>query len=496
MPLSALDTVKLKPIFDKHCVECHGPDKQKGKFRIDDITELDTKAWFDIYEQIKKGEMPPEDETPLEVNNETYVTESILDHLDSYKGKSKSAFRRLNKREYSNSVRDLLGLYDVYNPGERVSAEDISHGFDTEAKSLVISDYQLLQYMSSAMKSLSHAIKSHSPETPQGKVKNLKMSKLLPRGRDQGPTKDNAYITRSQRKITTADVAVVSVPGYYKIKFTASGVDRFFYKIPMKPVKDKFTVGLGVKALNDTSTTNKGILLKSFELEDNELKEFEQTIWINEGFYPYLKATNVHSKGVVQIRSAVRKKILFEKDLPKKLRTPGVKITSFSIEGPFYKEWPVPSYKQTFDTEGVLDITKEEVRKAMLDKFLSKAFRGFNTKDDLDRYIDFMNLEYAREKEWSSSIKNTMAAILSSIKFLYLSENDGELKALPLAGRLSYFFWSTTPDKELLSLAKSGKLKEESIYKEQVSRLLNDSRSDRFLNSFVTQWLKLDILGT
>ncbi|MCM8540292.1 MAG: DUF1587 domain-containing protein, partial [Lentisphaeraceae bacterium] len=306
--LQALETAKLKPIIDKYCINCHGPKKQKGKLRLDDLTDLDAKKWFDIYEQINEGEMPPEDETQLEAHDKQFVTESVLDHLKSYEEKSETALRRLNKREYSNSLRDLLGLYDVYNPGERVIADEVNHGFDTEAKSLVISDYQLLQYMSSASKSLSHAVKSHSPKAPQATVNNLKVNKLGPKGRDYGPAGKKAYIARSRAQVNAGKNATVTAPGYYKIKFSACGVDRFFYKTPMSPAKDKFKVAIGVKAINDNSTTNDGTLLKTFELEDDVTKDFELTIWINEGYYPYLQPTNVGSKPITQLRSAIRRK--------------------------------------------------------------------------------------------------------------------------------------------------------------------------------------------
>ncbi|MCM8530280.1 MAG: DUF1592 domain-containing protein, partial [Lentisphaeraceae bacterium] len=177
-------------------------------------------------------------------------------------------------------------------------------------------------------------------------------------------------------------------------------------------------------------------------------------------------------------------------------RLPGVKISAFSIEGPFYKEWPIPSYKQTFDTKEALDVNNEEVRISILSKFLHKSFRGQETQEDMNLYLNYLNTVYNQEQDWHLSIKKTMAAILSSTKFLYLIENEDELNGLSLASRLSYLFWSTTPDKELLGLGVNGKIKDNAVYEQQVKRLLNDSRSDQFLNSFVSQWLRLDTLGT
>ena len=132
----------------------------------------------------------------------------------------------------------------------------------------------------------------------------------------------------------------------------------------------------------------------------------------------------------------------------------------------------------------------------MLSKFLSKAFRGQDSEEDLELYINYLNSVQEKEQDWHLSVKKTMAAILSSAKFLYLIENEGELNPLPLASRLSYLIWSTTPDKKLLDLAKNDQLKESEVYEQQIDRLVNDSRSDHFLNSFASQWLQLDVLGT
>ena len=85
---------------------------------------------------------------------------------------------------------------------------------------------------------------------------------------------------------------------------------------------------------------------------------------------------------------------------------------------------------------------------------------------------------------------------MSSVDFLYIQEGKGQLDAYELANRLSYFLWSTMPDAELFALAKSGKLKEPIVLRQQIARLLNDERSARFGNSFADQWLSLDKLGS
>ena len=84
-------------------------------------------------------------------------------------------------------------------------------------------------------------------------------------------------------------------------------------------------------------------------------------------------------------------------------------------------------------------------------------------------------------------------AILCSPGFLYLNLGEGQLDEFALASRLSYFLWSSLPDQQLLSLAADGKLK--SNLSAQVTRMLGDSKSNRFAQHFVRRWLDLDNIG-
>lgn len=494
--LFANDFEKMKAVADKFCVDCHGPKKQKGKLRLDDLSKLKGHVWEEVYEQLTNGDMPPEDEAQLTSEEKKQFMETVLGHLTTLESASKPALRRLNKREYSNTIRDLLGLYDVYDPGEFIQADDVSHGFDTEGGSLVISDNQLLQYISSASTSLSHAVKTHSPTPPLSIKKNLTVKRFGPKGRDSTLTK-KSYITRSRRHVYDSQSKdLIKEPGYYKIKFTACGVDRFFYKVPFKPVSEPFKLILGVKANNNNSTTNTGTTLKTFELKDDIPQEFEAEIWLNAGYYPYFNFVNGGAKAITQIRSAVRQKKLPKNTSLKNHRLPGVEFTSYTVEGPYYKEWPLKSYKHALDSDKALDVESEEIRTAIISKFLFKAFRGQSNEADLSLYLTYLNSVYSEKDGWNLALRKTMSAILASTKFLYLVENDGELNEFPLATRLSYFLWSSTPDKELLSLAKSGQLKDETVYKQQVFRLLNGPKSAVFLDSFASQWLNLKALGT
>ncbi|SVD90678.1 uncharacterized protein METZ01_LOCUS443532, partial [marine metagenome] len=102
----------------------------------------------------------------------------------------------------------------------------------------------------------------------------------------------------------------------------------------------------------------------------------------------------------------------------------------------------------------------------------------------------------AKGMDRESILRNGLRAVLVSPQFLYFYENRGRLDGYALASRLSYFLWSTMPDKELLELAAKGRLREPKTLRHQVDRMLADKKSNTFVHNFTNRWLELYKLGT
>jgi mono/diheme cytochrome c family protein len=140
--------------------------------------------------------------------------------------------------------------------------------------------------------------------------------------------------------------------------------------------------------------------------------------------------------------------------------------------------------------------------KEKLQPFLERAFRGPVSEVTLDRYAAYHKTERERTKSYTQAMKNVVAAVLASPKFLYLSENKqdaGERTAVndyELAQRLALFIWSSIPDEELLNAAKRGELRDAKALERQVRRMLLDRRSRALSENFARQWLRLDQLVT
>ena len=143
--------------------------------------------------------------------------------------------------------------------------------------------------------------------------------------------------------------------------------------------------------------------------------------------------------------------------------------------------------------------TVRGIVKTRLKPFLEKAFREHPSNKIIERYTDFFMKQFHGSNDFSESMKKTISAILSSPKFLFINlgipKNKVEpLSAYELATRLSFFLWSSIPDKILIEKARSGKLLNPKVLKNEIKRMLESKHSQSLSQNFARQWLRLDKL--
>lgn len=489
--------------FAKYCVDCHGPTKQKGKVRLDQLSNANADLWESIYEQLASGEMPPDDKPqPTKALREGLAKYALQQANEGAIARA-PGLRRLNKREYGNTVRDLLGLSaGIFDPAAYVYGDDIDEGFDTNAESLVISNELLLEYLGAAEKSLHQALFIPGGKKPSVQVRDVSPRKMGGVGGNRYIIKEgNSIICRMGGKGMVFDhpsTRAMKLGGRYRITVTACGTDRENYPVRFTPEKGPIIMGIGVAHDGPDSVADSGKLFQTYELKDDVNQTFTLDIWIGKDYYPYFSFVNGSSKPITQIRANLRRGTLKQRDLRGKstYEGPGVRISKFKIEGPFYDQWPPRSFKATYDANVVPNLKDRNARGALVLRFAKRAFRRPVFAAEIRPYLAFLNKQYAVSKDWHEAMIRTFSAMMGTVDFLYIREGDGALNDYELASRLSYFFWSTMPDAELFALAKSGKLTDPNILSKQVERMLNDPRADRFCNSFTDQWLALDKLGT
>lgn len=510
----------LQPLLQKYCVACHGPTAQKGDLRLDRPASVDSATFEMVYEQLASGSMPPDDRLQPSSEERRKFKKLALAMAQEDSEVSASGFRRLNKREYGNTVRDLLGLHrGTFDPSEYIYDDEIDEGFDTSAESLVISNELLIEYMEAADKSLRHALFTSETSRPEvrtvnvrvGKMKGVGGSRYINNGRDH-------VICRMGGKGMVYDgdaTGTMQVPGRYRITVTAAAIDRDHYPVRFAPEKGPVILGFGVKQDAAASVSGTARLLKTFELKDDVDQSFTFDTWIDKDHFPYFSFVNGSSKPITQVRSNIRRRKLDASAMKQPYRGPGIRITKFQIQGPYLDQWPPESIRTTYDSNKIPDLADPVVREEMVLRFARRAFRRDVSKDEIAPYLDFLVRQASsgfRQKSeragdagnsgeshygvWHEATIRTFASMMSSVDFLYIREGKGELNSYELANRLSYFLHSTMPDAELLALARSNKIKQSAVLRHQITRLLSDERSSRFCNSFADQWLSLDKLGT
>ena len=204
------------------------------------------------------------------------------------------------------------------------------------------------------------------------------------------------------------------------------------------------------------------------------------------------------------------------------------------IEGPFHDVWPPRSHQLLFGELPLIEFkpadhpdVRPPVRKPLkqeivgcdnkpepvqgiwtvgshepladadrlLAAFLPKAFRRPVGEDVRRSYVGLVSSRLTAGDAFETAMRQAYRAALCSPDFLYHVEPPGPLDEFALASRLSYFLSNSKPDEVLSGLATAGKLREATVLREQVGRLLADPKSQRFIEDFLAQWLKLGAIG-
>lgn len=178
-----------------------------------------------------------------------------------------------------------------------------------------------------------------------------------------------------------------------------------------------------------------------------------------------------------------------------------VVIRSIEIEAPHYEVWPPQSHTDIFFEDPNQQSDRDTYTKAVLSRFMQRAFRREIATEEVDRYFAFWKSIRDEYPDYHEGVKETLVAILCSPHFLYIAnpaalpdavheKSEQPPAEFALAERLSYFLWNSPPDTKLAQLAAQNRLTAE--LPAEVNRMLGDERVDRFVRSFCNQWLRLD----
>ncbi|HVK12157.1 MAG TPA: DUF1592 domain-containing protein [Gemmataceae bacterium] len=467
------------PVFARYCVSCHNDKKKSAGLSLAPYKDSASarKArdlWDTVKELVENKQMPPKGKPqPSDAERKAVVAwiDSTAIKVDCTQPRDpgRPTIRRLNKVEYDNTIRDLIGV-DL-RAADAFPADDVGYGFDNIGDVLSLPPVLFEKYLTAAERALDAAIvvpkpiKVHTERVPP---RNLRAS-LGPLARQQ----KRVFLNKNGSATANYDFAY---EGEYILRARAYGeqagkdLPRLSVELDRRPIK-------------------------SFDVEAVEGKPatYEVRTKVAAGKHDVsFTFTNAFTdKSTKDVKSADRT----------------LSIEQVEIEGPYnpVRRPPPAAHQKIFVANPTGPGDAEAAARKVITAFADRAYRRPIKVDELARLTKLYQFAASQNEPFEASVKHALKAVLVSPHFLFRIERDADpnnpeavhpVTPHELATRLSYFLWSTMPDEELFRLAESGELRNPAVLEAQVRRMLKDPKSIELSENFAGQWLMLRTLTT
>ncbi len=466
---------QIEKFVEKHCSDCHdGPDADGGidlyELDFDLSDEENTRRWILVHDRIASGEMPPAKKPRPDATSSQKVQRLLSDAIcDAENQRSGVVLRRLNRREYENTVRDLFQT-DVQITG--LPEDTSTDGFDTVGEGLAVSAEAMQAYLDAADSVLDAVF--GEPTKPKFIRHETNLLKQVDwKGR---PT-DGQF---GKMFRVTDDGLVIFQSGYCPtnlVNFARLRAPAGTYRGTMRAraVQSDKPVTLRIYAGDTIVNRRERHLVGYYDVPPDK--------WTTIEFVDQL----------VQDGGTFQPKCYNTKDTRKDADTypePGIEIGDIVIEGPI-DAWPPPSRAYLFGDVNPETATVKEAEE-IIARILPDAFRRPVASEEIAPYLKIFQESITAGNQFEEALRVSLKTILCSPEFLFLDEPGGdEIGAYAFASRLAYFLWSSIPDGELLKLAGTGALSDPSVIKIQIERMLGDPKAKTFTKNFTGQWLDL-----
>lgn len=579
-PKLAMDA-RHKKLLDQHCLKCHNAERPEGKFRVDnlpfDIANIETsERWQKVLNALNSNAMPPEEESQPDAQSKADFLDELANLMVAarkslFDQKGLRTMRRMNRREYRNTIRDLLGVEIQVN---ELPSDSGTGGFDTMATSLFMSSDQFEQYLALGREALDEAFERDAHRSTI-KKQRFEAEEVVDRVRanlNNRLERRKSYVmwTKAVEKIAEQPEnreAVAEIRASIK-KQPPWNFYHSWQKIKGAPPPTDFGFVDAETATHEGMAALNLLPYQSYFLSQPEIKTGAFLTIRDNGVNPiqYFTIGGDWPSGeyVVRIRIGASKKVTPERrfvefgvhathlsthevlgtieepqiievrynltksrtgsfflrergtfdsnDQAHRVFAEGEKLNGIGPDFALWVDWtevetvadkgPRPVALDALQiplTDTPESVSLAEVRTAM-ERFAKVACRGVTPPPD---YLGRLSAIYDRRRKEGTphtvALKEVLAVVLSSPRFLYLSESslqesNASLTADELAVRLSYFLWGAPPDAQLREVAATGELSRPEVLSQQADRLMSDPKFRGWTMPFVHQWLNLDRL--
>lgn len=461
----------VAPLLEAYCFACHAGERVKGGVHLEGLRTIGDvmDASLDLMmarELLDTHQMPPEGRSQPTDHERLLLVQWLDDALaytppDGEIDPGWFAIHRLNRSEYRNTLRDLLGIDPArHDLASGLPPDDVGYGFDNIAEVLTVSPLHLEAYLNAAERAVELAL---GPEVAVGTdVRPLRplqgsaSSRPLPRG---------GHFLFSNGAVR--GVAAFPLAGTYELHVEAWGT-RGGDELPRLSLRlDGREVAAHFVAAERQADAERFVARVRVEAGQREVAvHFTNDYWV--------------------------------KDVADR----NLAIGSLGVAGPVTEdglERP-PAHGRILGPPDASGGDGRARARRVVGRFAARAFRRPLGSDELDGLMALYEGARAEQDRHEYGVRRALVAVLASPSFLYRSvahpapDDPSRVYQLgdhELAARLSYFLWSSMPDPELRRLADEGRLRDADVLRAQVRRLLADPKSDAFVENFAGQWLLL-----
>jgi mono/diheme cytochrome c family protein len=464
----------IRPILETYCFECHGDGMSKGKvafdgFKSDQAAVEDRELWWNALKNLRANLMPPAKKprpTPEQRELIAHWIKSDVFGIDPQNpDPGRITIHRLNRVEYRNTIRDLLGV--DFNTDAEFPPDDTSFGFDTIADVLTLPPMLLEKYVDAAETIVAEAVPTVPGVVPERTVSGGRFHA----GDDSGGGWDGPLSLSYYTNAAVSNTLSGQIAGKYHLSVDLRVNEKFVDGV-FDYNKCRFIFKVDGRALLSNEYSWQGGRPYHYEFDQN------WAVGDHQFAFELLPLTQEPHA-----------------------RTLTMQINSVTVRGPLDAEHLTrpKNYARFFPKDVPAGSSaRRQYARELLGNFARRAFRRPVDDVTVNRLAKLAESVYSQPgKTFEAGISEGMVAVLASAQFLFRDETaepGGARGAFPfvdqyaLASRLSYLLWSSMPDEELLRLAGEGELRNN--LSAQVARMLKDHRSEAFIHNFTGQWLR------
>lgn len=470
----------IQPLLKQYCYDCHGDGVSKGKVAFDGFASdaalvSDRRLWLAALKNVRAGLMPPDDgarPTADEIKRlEAWVKYDALGIDPKNPDPGRVTVRRLNRAEYRNTIRDLMGV--DFNSTVEFPPDDSGDGFDNNGEVLSVSPLLLEKYLQAAETIVALAVPKVS-----------RVEKVVSVGGRE--FRAPAGIRGNGDRIDASDAVTVSHP--FKVGVAETYRLVFDFDIRGTFVFDPRTFTVVCRLDGAELFRDEAAWHETFPLRH------ERELSLTAGEHIVAVELVPHPMPEVAILPGAPP----PRDPPRL----GLRINTVKLVGPLAPaHWVAPDNYSRFFPSGPAptdSAARDRYAREVLRRFASRAFRRPVDEAKVNQLAAIAREIYRQKGEtFETGIARAMMAVLASPRFLFRTEppaaltKDGRFAPVDeyaLASRLSYFLWSSMPDDELLALAGRGELRKN--FSAQVARMLKSEKSQALVANFTGQWLQ------